>query len=288
MGIVRVDVRSRGVAPLQRLLNDQTMISLRRLCLTPLVFARSLACVLIIGLAPVARSGEVTVFAAASLKNALDEIVNAFSHSTEHNVTVSYAGSSTLARHIEFGAPADVFISANLAWMDRLQSQDRIVRETRRDIASNSLVLIGSGSTSKPLDLTQDVDLRALLGGGFLAMALVDAVPAGIYGKAALIQLGYWDNIADQVAQTDSVRAALALVATGAAPLGIVYTSDAQSEPRVFVIGTFPTESHPEIRYPAAAISGRDTPLVRSFLDYLHSNTAKNILTRQGFVVMTE
>lgn len=234
-------------------------------------------------LAPVRAGAEgVLVFAAASLKTALDEIATEYTERTGHDVTVSYAASSVLARQIQQGAPADVFISANPEWMDYLEQQGLLRPGTRSDLLGNSLVLIGAAGRPVLGDIRVVHDLRAELGEGFLAMALVDAVPAGIYGKAALQGLNQWEAVQDRVAQTDNVRAALALVATGAAPLGIVYRSDAQAEQRVSVVASFPTDLHPPIIYPAA-MTGNATGAARAFLDHLHGDAALAIFQEQGF-----
>lgn len=232
--------------------------------------------------APSASAQEITVFAAASLKDAMEEIVSDFAQDSGSRVSLSLAGSSALARQIQQGAPADVFISANLAWMDTLDAEGLIDPESRFDLAANSLVLVAHDSAA-PVDLTADTDLAGLIGEGKLAMALVDAVPAGIYGKAALETLGLWDSVAPNVAQADNVRAALALVALGEAPYGIVYATDAVAEPGVTVVGTFPADSHPPIIYPAAAVAGRDNPLAAKLLDFLRSAPAQDALARQGF-----
>ena len=233
------------------------------------------------GLAVAPRAGladqTVTVFAAASTKTALDEIARAF---TGPPVTPVYAGTSALARQIQHGAPADIFLSANAAWMDALQNAGLIAAGTRRDLLSNRLALIAHGR-HPPQQVTAALDLPGLLGGGRLAMALVDAVPAGIYGKAALQRLGLWDRVADRVAQTDNVRAALALVQLGEAPLGVVYASDALAAEGVTTLGLFPEDSHPPILYPVAQLAGRDH--ARPFLDAMQAGTA--IWQRHGFGV---
>lgn len=235
-------------------------------------------------LAPAGAQAEtVLVFAASSLKTALDEIAAGFAEATGHSATVSFAGSSALARQIQLGAPADVFLSANVAWMDMLEADGLIEPGTRRDLLGNALALIAADPQAQPVTLGPGTDLAGLLGEGRLAMALVEAVPAGIYGKAALENLGLWPSLAAQVAQTDNVRAALALVSSGEAPLGVVYTTDALADPSVTVVATFPPDSHPPITYPVAAISGRATPAVRAYLDYLASAAARAVFTRQGF-----
>lgn len=233
---------------------------------------------------PSAWADGVTVFAAASLKNALDEVAADFEDATGDTVTVSYAGSSALAWQISHGAPADIFISANADWMDRLQADGHIVPDTRVNLLGNTLVLIGHGAVSERM-IDRDTDLTELLSGGRLAMALVDAVPAGIYGKTALQFLGLWDGVEPHVAQADNVRAALALVAAGEAPLGIVYATDAVVSTDISVIGTFPPASHPSIVYPAAIVAGRGNETAHAFLEYLQGDDAGATFRRHGFTV---
>lgn len=233
-----------------------------------------------------AVAGDVLVFAAASLKNAMDDVAAHWSGATGHEATISYAGSAALARQIEQGAPADVFISANEEWMDALEADGLVEAGTRVNLLGNSLVVIAHGHLTGPIPLAPRFDLAGWLGDRKLAMALVDAVPAGLYGKAALQNLGVWEAVRPKVAQTDNVRAALALVATGEAPFGIVYATDASAETRVGIVGAFPEDSHPPIVYPAAAIAGRDNPLASDFLAFLRSDTARAAFERQGFRVL--
>jgi len=239
-------------------------------------------------LSAAASAAEITVFAAASMKNAMDEISANFAQETGHSATLSHAGSSALARQIQFGAPADVFISANPDWMDRLQKEGLIDPESRVDLLSNALVLIAHGADAAPVQITQNLDLAAMLGEGRLAMALVDAVPAGIYGKAALETLGIWQAVIAKVAQTDNARTALMLVSIGEAAMGIVYQTDAIASKKVSVVGTFPTDTHPPIIYAAAVVSASDNPLNAPFLDYLRGPAARDAFERQGFVVMVK
>ncbi|MCG7520058.1 molybdate ABC transporter substrate-binding protein [Ruegeria sp. Ofav3-42] len=244
--------------------------------------------VLVLGvltLAPLRAGAEgILVFAAASLKNALDEVAANFEQETGNEVTVSYAASSVLARQIQLGAPADLFISANEDWMDVLEEQDLIDTDTRVNLLGNGLVLIGGADRSDLGEMSPEVDLSSALDGGYLAMALVDAVPAGIYGKAALESLGLWKGVQSQIAQTDNVRAALALVAAGAAPLGIVYRSDAQVEGRVRVVADFPSDLHPPIIYPVAVTKAGDQD-AQVFLTHLQSETAQAVFEKQGFAL---
>ncbi|KUF10579.1 molybdate ABC transporter substrate-binding protein [Pseudoponticoccus marisrubri] len=227
-----------------------------------------------------ARAEPVTVFAAASLKTALDAVAKGYAAQTGTQVTLSYAGSSALARQIQYGAPADLYISANTLWMDVLDRDGLLVPGTRVDLLSNRLVLIGpAGAGPLPPD-----EIATSLGQRRLAMALVDAVPAGIYGRAALESLGLWGELSDRVAQADNVRAALALVALGEAPLGITYATDAQAEPRVAVRHVFAADTHPPIRYPVAAL--REGADVDAFLAYLQGESAAAIFAAQGFAVL--
>ncbi|MDO5605184.1 MAG: molybdate ABC transporter substrate-binding protein [Paracoccus sp. (in: a-proteobacteria)] len=229
-----------------------------------------------------AQAEDVTVFAAASLKDALDEIAAGFSAETGHSVSISYAGSGTLARQIIEGAPADIFISAAVNWMDEVETAGMIADDSRLDLLGNDLVLI-SHAPGAEIALGPDTDLPGLLDGGRLAMAMVDSVPAGQYGKAALESLGLWTSVEPLVAQTDNVRATLALVARDEAPLGIVYGSDAQAEPAVHVRATFPADSHPPITYPAALLTGAEDQADRDFFALLNSEDAANIFVSHGF-----
>ncbi len=240
-------------------------------------------------LASPAAADRVTVFAAASLKTALDEIAAGWEAESGHEVVLSYAGTPQLAQQIEQGAPADLFLSASTDWMDDLASKALIASASRRDLLGNTLVLIAHGD-AEPVEIGPALDLSALLGDGRLAMAFVDSVPAGVYGREALTALGLWDALEPQVAQTENVRAALALVASGEAPLGIVYGSDALASQaageEVSVLGTFPPDSHTPIIYPAALVAGRDTPAASGFLDHLASPEARAVWEAQGFTVL--
>ena len=233
-----------------------------------------------------AEEPRLVVFAAASLKNALDDVGERWVQSGHRAPALSYAGSSALAKQIIQGAPADLFISANQQWMDSLQKAGLLQEGTRVDLLSNSLVLIAPVGEAPSLTIGRGFDLVAALRGGRLAMANTDAVPAGIYGREALTSLGVWDGVKDHLAQAQDVRAALALVARGEAPLGIVYATDAVAEPGVTVVGTFPADSHTPIVYPAAAL--RDSgagELPRAFLTFLGSPQAVEAFRKQGFTV---
>lgn len=235
------------------------------------------------GLSVAAQSSPVTVFAAASLKTALDEVAQLYSEQTGKSVQVSYAASSALARQIQYGAPADVYISANSGWMDWLQKDGLLRDETRVDLLSNRLALIAAPGNNVQLDIGSNFDLSGALDQSWLAMALTNAVPAGIYGSAALQSLGVWDDVSDRVAQTDNVRAALLLVATGEAALGIVYATDAEVDPRVRIVSVFPSDSHPEILYPAALVKDSSNPDSTLFLGFLSDQKARKVFDAHGF-----
>jgi molybdate transport system substrate-binding protein len=234
-----------------------------------------------------AADQEVLVFAAASLKNALDEVSAAYSQETGTKITTSYAASPALAKQIEQGAPAQVFISADLAWMDHLEKAGLIADGTRRNLLGNSLVLV-AGKDSPQADVTigQGFDLAALLGDGRLAVAEVTAVPAGRYAKEALTHFGSWAGVESKLAQAENVRAALALVARGEAPLGIVYRTDAASDPTVRIVGTFPAESHQPIVYPAALTTAGAKEAALGFLSYLSGPAAKAVFEKHGFTLI--
>jgi molybdate transport system substrate-binding protein len=236
-----------------------------------------------------AGAEDITVFAAASLKNALDAVAADWSAETGNEAVISYAGSSALAKQIEQGAPADIFISASTDWMDALAGGGHIREGTREDLLGNTLVLIAHGTGAAPVEIGPGLDLASMLGDGRLAMALVDSVPAGVYGKAALSSLGLWESAAPKVAQADNVRAALALVATGEAPMGIVYRTDAKAEDDVTVVGTFPADSHKPIVYPAAVTTeSADPETAAAFLDYLAGEEARPAFEAEGFRVLAE
>jgi molybdate transport system substrate-binding protein len=228
-----------------------------------------------------AMAGDTTVYAAASLKTVLDDIAADWQAETGDTVTLVYGGTPAMARQIEQGAPADIFIAASADWMDDVIDAGLMQPGSRRDILGNALVLVGPAG-APPLTLSPGTDLAGLLGDGKLSMALVDSVPAGQYGKAALTTLGLWDRIEPQVAQSENVRAALALVAQGEAPLGIVYASDAVAEPRVTVVATFAPDTHPPIVYPAALTADADAAAA-AFLDGLGTPAAQAIFAANGF-----
>jgi molybdate transport system substrate-binding protein len=230
--------------------------------------------------------GSITVFAAASLKNALDEAVSSYAKETGTRVTVAYAASSALARQIEMRAPADVFISADPEWMDYLQTRQLIRPATRLELLGNRLVLIAPGDSKASFAIDRNMPLAQTLGGGRLAMADPDTVPAGKYGKAALEALGAWGAVGAKLARAENVRAALAFVARGECPLGIVYATDAAVEPRVRVVGAFPAGTHPPIVYPAALTAGAASAAASALLRFLGSAEAKRVFERHGFTVL--
>lgn len=247
-----------------------------------LIFSAVLACSAI-----PAQAKDVVVFAAASLKNALDDTAAAWKQETGKTVVISYAASNALAKQIEAGAPADIFFSADLDWMDYVASKNLIRPETRINLLGNSLVLIAPKDATIQVSLQPGLDLAFVLGNNRLAMGQVEAVPAGKYGKAALEKLGAWDGVKDKIAQTENVRAALLLVSRGEAPLGIVYKTDAVSDPTVRIVATFPEGTHPPIVYPVAVTKDSSNADAASFMAFLRSAKAKPLFDKQGFAVMS-
>jgi molybdate transport system substrate-binding protein len=231
---------------------------------------------------------SVTVFAAASLKNALDEVNSAFAQQTGMKTTASYAASSALMKQIENGAPADVFISADLDWMDYGAQRKLINNETRVDLLGNRLVLIApKDSKTGRVTIAPGFDLAQFAGDGRIVTGDVRAVPVGKYAKAALDKLGAWQKTQPKLAMTENVRAALTLVARGEAVLGIVYMTDAKVEPNVKVIGIFPADSHPPIVYPTALTATARSGALE-YLAFLRSSAAKAIFERNGFTFLAE
>lgn len=233
-----------------------------------------------------ALAEEVVIFAAASLKTALDGVAADYQAATGNTVTISYAGSNVLAKQIIEGAPADIFLSAAENWMDEVEKAGLLADGSRTDLWGNSLVLIAHGKDVAPIELNQTTDMKALLGDGKLSMAMVTSVPAGQYGKEALESLGLWASVEDAVAQAENVRAALALVATGEAPYGIVYASDAVADENVSVVATFPETSHKPITYPAALLKTAADPADKAFLEALSAAAADAKFAEQGFAVL--
>lgn len=237
--------------------------------------------------APAVAASKLVVFAAASLKNAIDAVDASWKSDTGKETIASYGASNALARQVEAGAPADVFISADLAWMQYLSDKKLVAEDTNVKLLGNEIVLVAPKDSTAEARIAPGFVLDRVIGDGKLAMCDVKAVPAGKYGKAALEKLGVWARVESKVAQAENVRAALKLVATGEAVAGIVYATDAKAEPKVKVLGTFPAGSHPPIVYPAAALSGSKNPDAAAYVKYLQSAKAKAIFEAQGFVVLT-
>lgn len=256
---------------------------LRRRRFLSTVFAGLL---ILAGLYPAAaqdKGDPVTVFAAASTTDAINEIAEAYAARTGGSIRPVVAASSTLARQIAQGAPADLFLSANVRWMDHLAEQRMILTDSRIPLLSNRLVLVAPADSGLQLRLSPDLDLAALLGDGRLAIGDPNHVPAGVYAREALQALGLWEQVSGKLAQASNVRAALALVDRGEAVAGIVYETDAAITPRVRVVDSFPSAAMPRIVYPLAIVGGRDTPEVRAVYEFLKSDEATAIFSKHGF-----
>jgi molybdate transport system substrate-binding protein len=228
------------------------------------------------------------VFAAASMKTALDAAAAAWKADTGKTVSIAYASSATLAKQIEQGAPADIFISADLNWMDYLEKAKLIRAETRRNLLGNKLVLIEPGDVDVKLEIAKGFNLAGATGDGKIAVCAIDSCPGGIYAKEALESLGVFAGVEAKLAQADNVRNALNLVARGEAKFGIVYATDAKADPKVKVVGTFPASSHSPIVYPVALIAASTNPDAAFFLAYLASQAAIQIFLEQGFEVLSK
>jgi molybdate transport system substrate-binding protein len=224
------------------------------------------------------------VFAAASLADALGEVDREFSARSGQAVRESFDASSNLAKQIEAGAAADVFVSADLDWMDYVEARGLLRRGTRRDLLGNALVLIAPVGSTVRLQIGPGFPLATALGAGRLAVADPDSVPAGTYAHTALAALGVWDSVSDRLARAENVRTALAYVARGETPLGIVYRTDAAAEPRVRVVDVFPPHTHPPISYPVALTAGAQPGAVR-YEQFLSGDEARRIFQRYGFVI---
>jgi molybdate transport system substrate-binding protein len=233
-----------------------------------------------------AQQTKLVVFAAASLKDALDAVNAQYLRDIGHETTTSYAASSTLAKQIEAAAPADIFISADLDWMDYLARKNLIKPETRANLLGNRLVLVAPANSSVKLDIAPNFPLAASLDNGRLAIADPSGVPAGKYGKAALETLGVWPSVAGRLAPAENVRATLLLVSRGEAPLGIVYQTDAVADKGVKIVGVFPENTHPPIIYPVAAVAASTNPSDAGYIAYLKSPAARPIFEKQGFAVL--
>jgi molybdate transport system substrate-binding protein len=251
-------------------------------------FRPAIVAIALMALAPLqaARAQDVVIFAAASLTNALNEAARLFEQQGGAHAKISYAASSTLAKQIESGAPADIFISADLDWMDYLENRHLIQTSTRENLLGNRLVLVAPADSAAKVDIKPGLDLAGLLGLGRLAMADPNSVPAGKYGRAALEKLGIWNSVKAAIAPAENVRAALAFVSRREAPLGIVYATDAAADPGVKVVGMFPDDTHPPIVYPAALTADNKNPNAARLLEFLGSPVAKPIFEKQGFTVL--
>jgi molybdate transport system substrate-binding protein len=246
-------------------------------------FLATLALVLLAA-PPLAAQEQITVFAAASLKNALDDTSAAFTKATGVKVVASYEASSALAKQIEAGAPADIFISADLRWMDYAADKKLIKLDSRVNLLGNRLVLIApKDSKLDAVTIGQGFDIAKLAGDGRIAVADVKAVPAGLYAKAALESLGAWAAAEPKLAQAGNVRATLAFVARGETPIGIVYETDAKIEPKVKIIGAFPDDSYPPVTYPVAETVASKTTAATRYLGFLRGSAAKAIFEKYGF-----
>jgi molybdate transport system substrate-binding protein len=233
-----------------------------------------------------AQGRDLLVFAAASLNNALDDADAQYLHDAGHKVVVSYGASSTLAKQIENGAPADIFISADLDWMDYAAAHKLIKPETRSNLLGNKLVLIAPADSHINLTIAPNFPLAQALGNNRLAMADPAAVPAGKYGKAALEALGVWPSVASKIAPAQDVRATLLLVSRGEAPLGIVYQTDAAADKSVKIIGAFPESTHPPIVYPIAVTTASTNAGAAAYIGFLKSPAARPAFEKQGFVTL--
>ncbi len=241
------------------------------------------ALMLILTATPALAQRGPLVLAAASMQEAMEAAATAYARGGRAKPVLSFAASSALARQIAAGAPADLFVSADEPWMDDVERRGLIAAGTRANVAGNRLVLIAPATSRVRLALRPGVDLSRALGGGRMAMADPDAVPAGKYGRAALERLGAWRGVESRVARAENVRAALALVERGAAPLGIVYATDASASKGVRVVGVFPATSHPPIRYPVARLKRSRDPGAEAFRRFLVGRQGQAILRRFGF-----
>jgi len=241
---------------------------------------------LLASLGSIGLAADITVFAAASLKESLDENVKTFAAKTGHQVRVSYAGSNALAKQIENGAPADLFISADEEWMDYVAQKNLIVPATRKNLLLNSLVLVAPANSDAKLTIAPGFALAAALKGGRLALANPDSVPIGKYARTALTSLGVWNDLEKSLTRSENVRASLVLVARGEAPFGIVYATDAKAEPKTRVVDTFSANLHPPVIYPGAIVAGKLNPASQSLLDYLAGAEARVVWVKYGFGVV--
>lgn len=232
-----------------------------------------------------AQSEQITIFAAASLTNAISEISEEYQQQYNDKIITSFAASSVLARQIEKGAPVDIYISADQQWMDFLQEKQLIENKTRKTILGNTLVVVTfQGSNQTDFDITKNTDWISLLKKDRLAMGDPEHVPIGIYAKEALINLGTWGQVEDKLARTDNVRSTLLLVERQEVPLGVVFKSDSVVSDKVRIVATFPASSHKAVEYPLAIVKEHNTPAVMSFYNFLQGDKAKAIFNKYGFI----
>lgn len=243
------------------------------------------AVLLSLALAPFAHAETITVFAAASLRESLDAAAKPFEAATGDKVVVSYAASNALARQVEAGAPATLFISADLDWLDYVEKRGLTIAGTRLNLLGNDLVLIAPAASNGSVKIAPGFDLAKALGDGRLALANPDAVPAGKYAKAALASLGAWAGVEKRLAPAENVRAALALVSRGEAPFGIVYRTDAMADKGVRIVDTFPGGSFPAIVYPMVELRG-STPATHALARHLASPATRAVWEHYGFRVL--
>jgi molybdate transport system substrate-binding protein len=248
-------------------------------------FRAAIAAVLFLAAPVAAQAADVTVFAAASLTNVLQKAADSYKAKSGKDVVLSFAASSALAKQIEASGGADMFVSADEDWMNYLDNKGLIQKNTRKDLLASHLVLIAPAGLDIKVAIVPHFDLAKLVGNGKLAIADPASVPAGKYAKASLTALGVWDSVQGHLAQAENVRVALAYVARGEAPLGIVYTTDAMAEPRVKIVGEFPDNTHQPIVYPAA-LTKDAKPAAQAFLDFLTGPEASAIFARAGFVIL--
>ena len=258
------------------------------LAIGAVIFTRSVVGGADAGTATAETAAAPIVFAAASMKTALDAAAAAWKAQTGKTVSIAYASSAALARQIEQGAPADIFISADLKWMDYLEKAKLIRAGTRENLIGNELVLIEPSDADVILEIAKGFDLADSAGNGKIAVCMIDSCPAGIYAKEALESLGVFAGVEPKLAQADNVRNALSLVSRGEAKFGIVYATDAMADPKVKIVGTFPASSHSPIVYPVALVAASANPDAAFFLAYLTSQGATKIFLEQGFEVLSK
>jgi molybdate transport system substrate-binding protein len=251
--------------------------------LLPLLLAWAFSAFAGVALAQESKKPPLLVFAAASLTNVLGDLAAAWEKTSDTPIKLSFAASSVLARQIEAGGNADVFISADQEWMDYLQSRNLIAQSSRVNLVGNRLVLIAPADSKIELEIKRGFDLAGALAGGRLSTGDPDTVPVGRYARSALMSLGAWDQVADRLVRADNVRSAMTFVSRGEAPLGIVYATDAQIDPKVRVVATFPDNSHAPITYPAAA-TAKAGPDAAAFVVFLRSSEAAPIWKKYGFL----